>query len=128
MQNNKTRLIAELLKEPVARDNRRIHSPRPTVRIVEESETIEDIGEEQERYRFELMLTARFVNRPTPDFKRQREQQYRLLLRSITEHVYNDVRQLAFEMYPLVADCTDWKLREKLTEKIEEILDMTVPE
>ena len=123
----KTKLIEELIAEPVEQMRERVYTPNRMVQVAEESEVIEDMAEQQERYRFELKLGARFVLFPGPEYRRERELRHELLIRTITEHIYGDVRLALRELYPIVADCADYETREEMLRKIEDLLDMTVP-
>ncbi len=124
----KAAIIELLAKEPVKVMGERVMTPNRLVSVFEESKVTINSGQEQERYRFELRLGARFVNFPGPDWVRQRHMQHKLLTRTVTEHIFSDVRHKLREMYPIVGDLVDYEAREELSEKIEELLDMTVPE
>jgi len=124
----KTAIIELLAKEPVKMMKQRVAMPNRLTVVSEESEVMVDTGIEQERYRFELRLGASFVNFPGSDWERSRHMQHKLLIRTVTEHIYSDVRHKLREMYPIVGELADAEAREDLFAAIEELLDMTVPE
>jgi len=124
----KTKLIEELVREPVRRETGRVYAPNPVVIQEEYSEIAEEHGQEQERYTFELKLGARFVNFPGNTHELSRHYQHKILIRTITEHVYHDIRHKLREMFPIVCDCADYDAREKLIPAIDELLAMTVPD
>lgn len=123
----KTRLIDELHREPIKVLRQRVYSPNRVSAVNETSTITEEMGQQQERYRFELKFGAQFVGLPGPDWKRQRERQYNILIRSITEAVYGEVRAKIYEMVPDMMDCTDYETRKKLSDHIDGLLAMTQP-
>lgn len=124
----KTTLIDELAKTPVNRDGLRSVSPRRLVHQLDESETVERHGHDEERYRVELKLGATFVARAGPAHRQRRQMQHELMMRSLTEHIYGDVRHtLMTEMFPIIADCEDWDAREAMQTVMEKLLEMTKP-
>jgi len=124
----KTKVIEELIKSPVKVMRERVYTPHRLARIRETSEVSTETGVEQERYRFDLILGACFVNLPGPDWIEKREHQHRLLIRTVTEHIYSDVRHKLRELYPIISELADREQREDLFMAVEELLEMTVPE
>ena len=124
----KAKIIEELVKSPVKVMRERVHTPHRLVTVRESSEVDTHSGQEQERYRFDLILAAKFVNFPGANWEQARKYQHKLLIRTVTEHKFSDVRHKLREMYPVIAELADFEQREELFRAVEEILEMTVPE